>query len=129
MSLHVPIVLTKAYIEVETFYRLNDYQAFPVTLSAEVCAYFRNPSEDIFSRHVMSVMFETVPHFLYYCPQGNTTYNAVYWLEDKFFPKSMPAGDYRLDVRFLTEQNITLLAFQAYFSVRRRGVWRSLIEW
>ncbi|XP_041764372.1 uncharacterized protein LOC121589493 isoform X2 [Anopheles merus] len=59
----------------------------------------------------------------------NRTYNVAYWLEDKFFPKSVPAGDYRQDVWFRDELNKTLLSYQAYFSVRRRGVWKSLIEW
>uniref|UniRef100_A0A182I892 Uncharacterized protein n=1 Tax=Anopheles arabiensis TaxID=7173 RepID=A0A182I892_ANOAR len=129
ITLHVPKVLNVVYFQLKTYYRLNDYQAFPVDVLLEACAYFRNPSEDIFSRHVMSVLFATSPQLLYYCPHGNRTYNVAYWLEDKFFPKSMPAGDYRMDVWFRDELNMTLISYQAYFSVRRRGVWRSLLEW
>uniref|UniRef100_A0A182VXM8 Uncharacterized protein n=1 Tax=Anopheles minimus TaxID=112268 RepID=A0A182VXM8_9DIPT len=121
VSVHVPIVLNKMYFQVKTYYRLNDYQAFPVDVIVEICSYFRNPSEDIFSRHAMSVVLETIPHMVYYCPHGNTTYKAVHWLEEKFFPKSLPAGDYRMDVWFRTEQNKTFFAYQMFFSVRRMG--------
>uniref|UniRef100_A0A182XH60 Uncharacterized protein n=1 Tax=Anopheles quadriannulatus TaxID=34691 RepID=A0A182XH60_ANOQN len=119
--LHVPKVLNVVYFQVKTYYRLNEYQAFPVDISVEACAYLRNPSEDIFSRHVMSVVFITMPDLLYYCPQGNTTYRAAFWLEDKFFPMSVPAGDYRMDIRFSDELNKTLISYQVHFSVRRRG--------
>uniref|UniRef100_A0A182M2W2 Uncharacterized protein n=1 Tax=Anopheles culicifacies TaxID=139723 RepID=A0A182M2W2_9DIPT len=129
VSVHVPMVLNKLYFNVKTYYRLNDYQAFPIDILVEVCAYFRNPSEDIFSRHLMSIMFETVPQVLYYCPHGNTTYIISYWLEDKFFPKSMPAGDYRQDVWFRTEENKTIFSYRVFFSIRRMGIFRSLIEW
>ncbi|XP_035900839.1 uncharacterized protein LOC118507011 [Anopheles stephensi] len=129
VTVRIPEVLNTLYFQMKTFYRLNDYQEFPVNVIVEICAYFRNPSEDIFSRHVMSVMLETLPHMVHYCPHGNKTYNAVYWLEDKFFPKSVPAGDYRQDVWFRNGQNKTIFAYQAYFSVRRMGVLPSLIEW
>uniref|UniRef100_A0A182QPM9 Uncharacterized protein n=1 Tax=Anopheles farauti TaxID=69004 RepID=A0A182QPM9_9DIPT len=129
ISVHVPIVLNTFFFEVKTYYRLNDYQQFPAEIHTEVCSYFRHPSEDILSRHIMSVMFETVPHLMYYCPHGNTTYHAAFWIEDRFFPKSMPAGDFRMDVRFRTVRNITILAYRIYFSVRRQGIWKSLIEW
>ncbi|XP_052891319.1 uncharacterized protein LOC128299398 [Anopheles moucheti] len=128
-TVHVPMVLNTVNFQVKTYYRLNNYQGFPINLNTEVCGYLRNPSDDIFSRHLMSIMFETIPHLMYYCPHGNTTYTVSYWLEDKFFPKSMPAGDYRQDVWFRTEQNKTLFSYQVYFSVRRMGIWRSLIEW
>ncbi|XP_041764374.1 uncharacterized protein LOC121589494 [Anopheles merus] len=129
LTVQVPNVLNLIYFQVKTFYRLNDYQPFPISIITEVCSYLRNPSDDVFSRHLMSVFFETIPHLLYYCPHGNTTYHAEYWLEDKFFPKSMPAGDYRQDVWFRDEQNKTMLSYQAFFSVRRNGIWRSMLEW
>ncbi|XP_035900840.1 uncharacterized protein LOC118507012 [Anopheles stephensi] len=129
LSVYVPMVLNTINLQVKTFYRLNDYKEFPINLSTEICAYFRNPSEDIFSRHAMSVMLETIPHLVHYCPHGNKTYSAIYWLEDKYFPKSMPAGDYRQDVWFRSADNITLFAFEMYFSIRRKGIWRSLIDW
>ena len=70
ITLHVPKVLNVVYFQLKTYYRLNDYQAFPVDVLLEACAYLRNPSEDIFSRHVMSVLFATSPQLLYYCPHG-----------------------------------------------------------
>uniref|UniRef100_A0A182PF16 Uncharacterized protein n=1 Tax=Anopheles epiroticus TaxID=199890 RepID=A0A182PF16_9DIPT len=118
ISVHVPKVLNTIYFQVKTYYRLNDYQAFPVHIVVEVCAYFSRPSDDVFSRHLMSIFYETIPDLLYYCPHGNTTYHAEYWLEDKFFPKSMPAGDYRQDVWFRDEQNSTIFSYQAFFSCK-----------
>uniref|UniRef100_A0A182N6F5 Uncharacterized protein n=1 Tax=Anopheles dirus TaxID=7168 RepID=A0A182N6F5_9DIPT len=124
ISVHVPMVLNTVFFEVRTFYKLNYYQKFPIDLHGEICTYFRNPSEDVFSRHVMSIMLETIPHIIHQCPHGNKTYTAVYWLEDKFFPKSMPAGDFRQDVWFRSAVNKTLFAYQVHFSVRRQGIWR-----
>ncbi|KFB45421.1 hypothetical protein ZHAS_00013352 [Anopheles sinensis] len=129
ISVHVPGVLNRIYFQVRTYYRYNSYEPFPITLLMEICSYFRKPTTDIFSRHLMSIMMEVVSHLLYQCPHGNTTYDAVYWLEDKFFPQSMPAGDFRQDVWFRTEHNRTIFAYQAYFSVRRMGIWRSMLEW
>uniref|UniRef100_A0A182IKS1 ZP domain-containing protein n=1 Tax=Anopheles atroparvus TaxID=41427 RepID=A0A182IKS1_ANOAO len=119
ISLRVPRVLNKIYFQVRTYYRYNTYELFPINLHVEVCEYFRNPSRDIFSRHLMSIMLEVIPKLIYYCPHGNRTYNVVYWLEDKFFPSSMPAGDFRMDVWFRSEQNKTFFAYQSYFSLPR----------
>uniref|UniRef100_A0A182Q1B2 Uncharacterized protein n=1 Tax=Anopheles farauti TaxID=69004 RepID=A0A182Q1B2_9DIPT len=129
ISVRVPMVVDSFIFEVKTYYRLNDYQRFPIDIRLEICSFFRHPSEDIFSRHIMSIMFETIPQYMYYCPHGNTTYNIVYWLEEKFFPKSMPVGDFRQDVWFRSARNKTMAAYQVYFSVRGQGIWKSLIEW
>uniref|UniRef100_A0A182UEN7 Uncharacterized protein n=1 Tax=Anopheles melas TaxID=34690 RepID=A0A182UEN7_9DIPT len=70
VRVQVPNVLNLLYFQVKTFYRLNDYQPFPISIVTEVCSYLRDPSDDVFSRHLMSVFFETIPHLLYYCPHG-----------------------------------------------------------
>uniref|UniRef100_A0A182QXH9 Uncharacterized protein n=1 Tax=Anopheles farauti TaxID=69004 RepID=A0A182QXH9_9DIPT len=129
IKLHVPMVLNEIYFKLDTYYRYNEYRSFPVTLHTEVCAYFRNPSDDPMSRQAMSMALETMPQYMHYCPHGNTTYVMDYWLEEKFFPKSLPAGDFRFDVWLHDRDNQTLFSYQTFFSVRRRGVLKSLIEW
>ncbi|KFB45422.1 hypothetical protein ZHAS_00013353 [Anopheles sinensis] len=70
ISVHVPGVLNRIYFQVRTYYRYNSYEPFPITLLMEICSYFRKPTTDIFSRHLMSIMMEVVPHLLYQCPHG-----------------------------------------------------------
>uniref|UniRef100_A0A8W7PRP1 Uncharacterized protein n=1 Tax=Anopheles coluzzii TaxID=1518534 RepID=A0A8W7PRP1_ANOCL len=59
----------------------------------------------------------------------NKTYTELTMLKEEYAPKSMPAGDYRMDVRFSTKTNVTLFSLQLFFGVRRRGILNSMIEW
>ncbi|XP_050083590.1 uncharacterized protein LOC126570111 [Anopheles aquasalis] len=129
MSIRVPMVLNTVYLQVKTYYKYMTYQIFPIDLHEEVCAYMKQPSNDIFSRHAFSVLMETMPQYMYPCPHGNTTYTIAYWLEERFFPDSMPAGDFRMDCWFRNGANQTLFAYQVFFSVRRRGVVPSMLNW
>ncbi|XP_049531444.1 uncharacterized protein LOC125948929 [Anopheles darlingi] len=129
MSIRVPKVVNKVFLQVKTYYKYTTYQIFPIDLHEEVCAYMRQPSNDLFSRHAYSVLMETMPQYMHPCPHGNTTYTIVYWLEERFFPDSMPAGDFRMDCWFRDAINRTMFAYQVFFSVRRKGVVPSIMDW
>uniref|UniRef100_A0A182N6F6 Uncharacterized protein n=1 Tax=Anopheles dirus TaxID=7168 RepID=A0A182N6F6_9DIPT len=129
LSVYVEEVLNEVYIHMKTYYKYRTFQIFPIDVVVEVCSFLRNPTKDVISRHVLSVLIELMPEYAHHCPHGNTTYNVLIWLEERFLPKSMPAGDYRLDAWFRTTDNVTLFANQAFFSIRRKGVVRSMIDW
>ncbi|XP_035782098.1 uncharacterized protein LOC118461178 [Anopheles albimanus] len=129
ISVHVPERLDYMYIQVKTFYKYNTFQTFPVEVIVEVCSFLRNPSPDVISRHVLSVLIELMPAYAHHCPHGNVTYNVLFWLEERFLPKSMPAGDYRLDAWFRMHDNVTFFAYKVYITIRRKGVFRSMIDW
>lgn len=47
----------------------------------------------------------------------------------EYAPKSVPAGDYRMDIRVASRANVTLINFQVYVAVRRKGVLGSMLDW
>ncbi|XP_050088194.1 uncharacterized protein LOC126572708 [Anopheles aquasalis] len=129
ISVHVPERLDYMYIQVKTYYKYNTFQTFPVEVVVEVCSFLRNPSPDVISRHILSVLIELMPAYAHHCPHGNVTYNVLFWLEERFLPKSMPAGDYRLDAWFRMHDNVTFFAYKVFITIRRKGVFRSMIDW
>ena len=76
--------------------------------------------------HAIYRMVYFNPNFL--TPQ-NRTYDIVWWLEERHTPRSIPAGEYRLDMKFVAIDNVTLFASETYFTARRNGILRSMIEW
>ncbi|KFB45420.1 hypothetical protein ZHAS_00013351 [Anopheles sinensis] len=122
ITLRVPGVLNKIWLRIRTYYRFTEYQSVPFEVVLEACEHLRHPSSDALTRHVFAVMHATIPQVMHQCPHGNTTYNVSVWLEDRFFPQSTPAGDYRQDIRISTPQNKTIFAYAAFFSVRRKDI-------
>lgn len=45
----------------------------------------------------------------------------TYVINEAQFPPFMPAGEYRMDMKFYTAQNETLFAVQTFLSVRAKG--------
>lgn len=70
ISVHVPERLDYMYIQVKTYYKYNTFQTFPVEVIVEVCSFLRNPSSDVISRHVLSVLIELMPAYAHHCPHG-----------------------------------------------------------
>uniref|UniRef100_A0A182Q6T7 Uncharacterized protein n=1 Tax=Anopheles farauti TaxID=69004 RepID=A0A182Q6T7_9DIPT len=117
LSIQVDDVLNELYIHMKTYYKYKSFQTFPIDVVVEVCSFLRNPTKDVISRHVLSVLIELMPQYAHHCPHGNTTYNVLFWLEERFLPKSMPAGDYRLDAWFRDKDNVTFFAYQAFCTI------------
>ncbi|XP_052871369.1 uncharacterized protein LOC128276951, partial [Anopheles cruzii] len=54
--------------------------------------------------------------------------NIVYFVAQLDY-KSIPTGEYRLKVKFLFFDNVTLFSVHVFFNVRSKGLFRSMIEW
>ncbi|XP_035782099.1 uncharacterized protein LOC118461179 [Anopheles albimanus] len=129
ISIHIPETLNEVSLHMKTFYKYKTYQYFPVEALIDVCAFLRNPTNNVLARHIYMVFKIVLPMYTHQCPHGNLTYAAGFWLEERFLPKSVPAGDYRMDVWFRAKDNVTLLAAQVFGAIRRKGILPSMINW
>ena len=59
----------------------------------------------------------------------NRTYSGLVSLKEEYAPRSVPAGEYRMDGIFTSQTNVTLLSMQLFFEVRRKGILKSMLEW
>ncbi|XP_050090974.1 uncharacterized protein LOC126574683 [Anopheles aquasalis] len=129
VSLSAPEILNYVMAKIKVYYKFNTYQPFLFDLEQEACEYIRNrpviPETDL----VYNIVKDTAPILSTPCPHGNRSYTFVWWLQDRYTPKSVLAGDYRIDVQFFTRDNVVLFAGEAYISVRRKGVLGSMLEW
>ncbi|XP_049531446.1 uncharacterized protein LOC125948931 [Anopheles darlingi] len=129
VSLTIPELVNVLYLKVKLSYKFKSIQSDPIDMLVEACSFLNNPSKDVVSRHIFSVIAEVIPQFNHPCPFGNTTYNVLFWLEERHLPSSVPTGDYRYDAIFKAEDNVTLFSYQAFFGVRSKGVLRTLMNW
>uniref|UniRef100_A0A182W0R3 MD-2-related lipid-recognition domain-containing protein n=1 Tax=Anopheles minimus TaxID=112268 RepID=A0A182W0R3_9DIPT len=129
VSLAVPEVLNYILMSVKSYYKFSTYQPFLIDMEQEGCEYMKNRPLIPLANYVYDILQKTVPAIATPCPQGNRTYTIVWWLDEHFLPKSLPAGDYRLDIAFDAYDKVTLFAMKAFFSVRRSGVIASMLEW
>uniref|UniRef100_A0A1I8JSP4 MD-2-related lipid-recognition domain-containing protein n=1 Tax=Anopheles albimanus TaxID=7167 RepID=A0A1I8JSP4_ANOAL len=122
VSIHVPNKLNFINIAVKMYYKYLTYRPFMLDWNLEACHAMRtrriNPIEQV----VVKLFEETIPSMYYPCPHGNKTYTILWALDAKYSPKSMPSGDYRIDISFKDRDNVILLAFQAYAAMRRQGL-------
>uniref|UniRef100_A0A1I8JSM5 MD-2-related lipid-recognition domain-containing protein n=1 Tax=Anopheles albimanus TaxID=7167 RepID=A0A1I8JSM5_ANOAL len=121
-SLHVPYRLTFINIAVKTYYKYTTYKPFIVDWKIEVCQAMRARRYNPMAQVVAKVFKETIPSMYYPCPHGNTTYTVVWALDAKYYPKSIPSGDYRIDISFKDAENITIYAMQVYATMRKQGL-------
>uniref|UniRef100_A0A182T290 Uncharacterized protein n=1 Tax=Anopheles maculatus TaxID=74869 RepID=A0A182T290_9DIPT len=116
--LHVVINVPKVYnyimIQYNLYYKFKTYQPFLINGEFEACAtlrdYQRATNQDPLNDY-------------------NRTYVVDSVFRKEYAPQSIPAGDYRMDLRFATKSNVTMLSLQAYFSARRKGVLGSMLDW
>ncbi|EGK96821.1 AGAP013484-PA [Anopheles gambiae str. PEST] len=129
VSVVAPETLNWIWVKVKLFYKFSSYQPFLIDMEQEACEYVKNRPIIPLTDYVYEIMQKTAPELAHPCPHGNTTYNIVWWLEERYTPKSIPAGDYRLDIQFFAHDKVTLFAVETYFTVRRAGVIASMLEW
>ncbi|KAL9705731.1 hypothetical protein quinque_009249 [Culex quinquefasciatus] len=49
---------------------------------------------------------------------------------EKFMPNTMPAGDYRIDLRVTDKNNVTVINARGYLSIRSKGLAAlSMLDW
>uniref|UniRef100_A0A9I3FGW4 Uncharacterized protein n=1 Tax=Anopheles epiroticus TaxID=199890 RepID=A0A9I3FGW4_9DIPT len=120
--LHVPKQYDYVLIRYQLHYRYNTYQPFLIDGEGEACALKKQSKTDLLLHYVYRVMKEMVPDI-------NKTFIESTVFKEEYAPKSVPAGDYRMDIRLASKTNVTLLSLQCFAVVRRKGVLGSMLEW
>uniref|UniRef100_A0A182W0R6 MD-2-related lipid-recognition domain-containing protein n=1 Tax=Anopheles minimus TaxID=112268 RepID=A0A182W0R6_9DIPT len=126
VSIYVPKVYNFMIMQFRLHYKYTTFQPFMLDGVVEVCAYMQRPTSDPLFNYMHGMLKDLLPSVVHPCPHGNKTYNERTEFKEEYGPNTMPAGDYRMDIRFASRTNVTLLWIQAYFSVRRRGVLGSI---
>uniref|UniRef100_A0A4Y0BQ82 Uncharacterized protein n=1 Tax=Anopheles funestus TaxID=62324 RepID=A0A4Y0BQ82_ANOFN len=104
------------------FYKFSTYQPFLITIEKQGCELIRHPPQFGIQKHVYDIIHESIPEVLLPCPAGNRTYNITWYLKDKYAPRNIPAGDYKLQFKLIVQPNVTLFGMDVYFVVRISGI-------
>uniref|UniRef100_A0A182W835 MD-2-related lipid-recognition domain-containing protein n=1 Tax=Anopheles minimus TaxID=112268 RepID=A0A182W835_9DIPT len=129
LSLTVPESFDYVMLKVSAEYKFTTFRPLLFDLEIEGCEFLSSKARDPASAIAYSVVFEKYKNIAKPCPHGNRTYNIEYWVDPETLPKSVPAGDYRVTTTFSFKDNVTLFKLQTYGSTRRKGIFRSMIEW
>ncbi|KFB53970.1 AGAP013484-PA-like protein [Anopheles sinensis] len=129
VSVVVPEVLNYILVTMKLYYKYKTYQPFLIDLEQEGCAYMKNRPAIPLADYIYEIFKDAMPELAKPCPHGNRTYFITFLLEDRYSPNSMPAGDYRIDLKFMANDGVILFAVESYFSVRRSGVLPSMLDW
>lgn len=151
VSVYVPKLYNYLLLQVRLYYKFTTYQPLLLDVDFEGCSYVRQPVNDRNIDYFYRMLYNLLPGMVYPCPHGvsvialqnivllkkslqfydlqNRTYTALTEFKEEYAPKSIPAGEYRFDLRIASRVNVTLLRLQTYFTVRRRGILGSMLEW
>ncbi|XP_052892791.1 uncharacterized protein LOC128300673 [Anopheles moucheti] len=120
--IHVPKLYDKILVKVMLFYKFSTYQPFLITIEGNACEYIRHPPQFGLEKHVYDIIEDTVPELLAPCPTGNHTYNITWYLQDRHAPKSIPAGEYKLQFKLIARHNVTIFAMDVYAVIHNIGI-------
>uniref|UniRef100_A0A182Y6N0 Uncharacterized protein n=1 Tax=Anopheles stephensi TaxID=30069 RepID=A0A182Y6N0_ANOST len=130
--IHVPDVYTYIVIQYRLYYKFKTYQPFLIGGELEVCTTLTQSEQgtlhDPLTVYALKVLKHFLPGVIVPCPHGNRTYVVDSVFRKEYAPQSVPAGDYRMDLRFATRSNVTMLSLQGFFSARRKGILGSMLE-
>ncbi|XP_050072162.1 uncharacterized protein LOC126560044 [Anopheles maculipalpis] len=133
VTIYVPKVYNYMMVQYTMYYKFQTYQPFLINGEFEVCDTLKDnypgTLRDPLTTYALRILKQMIPKLVVPCPHGNQTYVVETVFEKEYAPQSIPAGDYRLDLRFAAKSNVTLLHLQGYFSARRKGILSSMIEW
>uniref|UniRef100_A0A182VPM4 Uncharacterized protein n=1 Tax=Anopheles minimus TaxID=112268 RepID=A0A182VPM4_9DIPT len=129
VSVYAPKVYNFVRLQFRLHYKFTTFQPFMIDGEVEICAYLQRPTIDPLFNYVHGITKELFPSMVHPSPHGNKTYTEWTEFKDEYAPKSIPAGDYRMDVRLANQLNVTLFWVQAFGTVRRKGVLGSMLEW
>uniref|UniRef100_A0A182NRC1 Uncharacterized protein n=1 Tax=Anopheles dirus TaxID=7168 RepID=A0A182NRC1_9DIPT len=129
VEMFVPDVYEFVTIEYRLHYKFKTFKPLLIDGKMEACEYMRKPTFDPVNDYAYTIMKSMAPSLMVPCPHGNRTYRIETVFKEEYAPKSVPAGEYRLDVRFATEANLTLVEMQFFFAARRKGIMGSMLEW
>uniref|UniRef100_A0A182R5B0 Uncharacterized protein n=1 Tax=Anopheles funestus TaxID=62324 RepID=A0A182R5B0_ANOFN len=129
LSVFIPDVLNKVFVSLKVEFKYNQYQPFLFDTRVEACQFLRDKPIDPLSLYLYNLFEESVPTILTPCPHGNRTYDILWTMDERLSPRSVPAGDYRVTGHWETVDNVTIAKLEIYLAVRRRGIFRSMIDW
>uniref|UniRef100_A0A182K8P3 MD-2-related lipid-recognition domain-containing protein n=1 Tax=Anopheles christyi TaxID=43041 RepID=A0A182K8P3_9DIPT len=129
VSLEVPKMYDYLMIHFQLYYKFTTYQTFLIDTKAEGCNLMRDHKSDPKLNYMYGVLNDMMSPIVHPCPFGNRTYIQQAMLKEENAPRSVPAGDYRMDVRLSSKTNVTVIWMQLYFEVRRKGILNSMLEW
>uniref|UniRef100_A0A4Y0BFN4 MD-2-related lipid-recognition domain-containing protein n=1 Tax=Anopheles funestus TaxID=62324 RepID=A0A4Y0BFN4_ANOFN len=122
VSMDVPNLYNDIVVKVHLFYKFSTYQPFLITTEGKACELIRHPPQWGIQKHVYDIMEDTVPELLVPCPAGNRTYNISWCLQDKYAPRNIPAGEYKLQFKLVAQSTLNIFAMDVYFAVRNTGI-------
>ncbi|KAL1399269.1 hypothetical protein pipiens_002230 [Culex pipiens pipiens] len=104
----------------KVYYRFRTYQPFLIDEWFNYCDAYDN-LDGVSSIGLLAIggLKTTIPD-LPGCPFGGMI-NVTHTINEAQFPPFMPAGQYRMDMKFYNAQNETLFAVQTYLTVRAKG--------
>ncbi|XP_052873371.1 uncharacterized protein LOC128278680 [Anopheles cruzii] len=117
VSLTVPEVINIVYFVAQLDYKYTTWQPLLLNFRTEGCAFITKKYRDPLSQYIYWTMMQ------------NETYNLQFTMDSNILPRSIPTGEYRLKVKFLFFDNVTLFSVHVFFNVRSKGLFRSMIEW
>uniref|UniRef100_A0A1I8JW71 MD-2-related lipid-recognition domain-containing protein n=1 Tax=Anopheles quadriannulatus TaxID=34691 RepID=A0A1I8JW71_ANOQN len=129
VTLEVPGLYNYVLLQFRLHYKFRTYQPFLIDGEIDICTFVKESKLDPVPSYIYSVMQEVAPDLSAPCPLGNKTFNVTTMFKVEYAPKSVPAGDYRMDIRVASRANVTLINFQVYVAVRRKGVLGSMLDW
>uniref|UniRef100_A0A182XAK9 Uncharacterized protein n=1 Tax=Anopheles quadriannulatus TaxID=34691 RepID=A0A182XAK9_ANOQN len=129
VSLEAPKKYNYLMIQFQLHYKFIKYQPFLIDIKAEGCDLMRDRKNDPTRHWLYGVMKDLMSSLVHRCPFGNRTYSGVVSVKEEIAPRSIPAGEYRMDGIFTSRTNVTLFSMQLFFEARRRGILKSMLEW
>ncbi|EDS41731.1 conserved hypothetical protein [Culex quinquefasciatus] len=132
LEFDMPTVLDQMYARFTLNYKLKTYQPLLIDVTMEVCvALNQKPGVNPMADYVLDTIREHVPQAVHPCPYGNRYYNfSDFSLSEKFMPNTMPAGDYRIDLRVTDKSNVTMINARGYLAIRSKGLAAlSMLDW
>uniref|UniRef100_A0A4Y0BP43 Uncharacterized protein n=1 Tax=Anopheles funestus TaxID=62324 RepID=A0A4Y0BP43_ANOFN len=117
VSMDMPKLYNDIVVKVQLFYKFSTYQPFLVSMETQGCELVLHPPQFGIQKYVYDIIEESVPDILLPCPAGNRTFNITWYLKDKYAPRNIPAGDYKLQFKLIVQPSITLFGMDVYCAV------------
>ncbi|KAL9705730.1 hypothetical protein quinque_009248 [Culex quinquefasciatus] len=133
LEFDMPTTLDQMFVTFNVNYKINhSYRPLLIDISSELCATLNqkpglNPAAD----YVLATIRAHVPQAVHACPYGGRYYNfSDFSLDEKYLPNTIPAGDYRIDLRVTDKRNVTMIHVQCFMAARSKGIASlSMLDW
>lgn len=119
---YLVITLNQVHVRVTLFYKYQTYQKFLIDLTQDFCGYVDGTKSATLIDMIMVGLAKTAT-FNHTCPYspGPQKING-YYLDSSKFPKIVPEGQYRLDIKvFEPKSNKIIVLVQTYMTAKHNG--------